>query len=149
MKRRKHAAGINPCHSIVILIHNFTECNTWISLLCSHLLPYWESSFIKLTEESGIPSLYLYFSDCTHSPFFVWVLNHWLHEVGMMFLINSQRPCHDKSDICFRSLDISIIRINNLHHSSDNFAIRLTAFLHWCNWVPLPLPYLHTSFFLF
>lgn len=151
MKRRKHTAGISPYHSVLIWIHNlslYTECNTCISLLCSHLLPHWEPSFINLTEESRIPSLYLYFSDCTHSSFFVWILNHRLHEVRMMFLINSQRPCHDNSDFCFRFLSSSIIRINNFHHSSNNFAIRLNAFLHWCNWVPPPLPYSHISFFL-
>lgn len=143
-------AGISPYHSIVILIHNlslYTECNTYISLLCSHLLPYWEPSFIKLAEESGIPSLYLYSSDCTHSSFFVWILNHRLHEVGMMFLINSQRPCHDNSEFCFRSLGISIIRINIFNHLSSNFAVRPTAFLHWCNWVPPPLPYFYISHF--
>lgn len=151
MKRRKHTAGISPWHSTVTLIHSlslYTECSIYISLLHSHLLPYWEPTFIKHTEESGIPSLYLYFSDGTHSPFFVWILNHRLHEVGMMFLTNSQRPCHDNSDFCFRSLGISIIRINNFHHSSNNFAIRPSAFLLWCNWVPPPLPYLHISFFL-
>lgn len=60
-----------------------------------------------------------------------------------MLLINSQRPCQDNSDFCFRSLGISIIRINIFNHLSSNFAVRPTAFLHWCNWVPPPLPYFY------
>lgn len=48
----------------------------------------------------------------------------------MMFLINFERPCHDDSDFCFKSLGMSIIRINIFNHSSSNFAMRQTAFMH-------------------
>ena len=144
--------GVSLYHSVVILIHNlslYAECYIYISLLHFHLLCYWEPSFIKLTEESGILSFYLSFSDCTHSSFFVWILNHRLHEDGMMFLINFQRACHDNSDFCFKSLGISVIRINIFNHSSSNFAPRQTAFMHWCHWVPPPLPYFYISHFFY
>lgn len=125
--------GISLYHSVVILIHNsslHTECYIYISLLQFHLLHYREPPFIKLTVESGILSLYLSFSDCTHSSFFVCILNSRLHEDGMMFLINLQSSCHDNSDFCFKSLGVPIIRISIFNHSSSNFPIRQTAFMH-------------------
>lgn len=125
-------SDISLYHSVVTLIPNLslhTECYIYISLLQFHLLHYQEPSFIKLTVESSILSLYLSFSDCTHSSFFVCILNSRLHEDRMMFLINFQSPCHGNSDFCFKSLGIPIIRINVFNHLSSNFAIRQTAFM--------------------